>query len=582
MKKGILWLLVFALAASVMLPGCKRAETQTALPYDNQIHPEADQGYISELFYRNDLGTTAPDPCVIQITDPDSTEYGYYYLYGTTDPTIGFRAYRNRDLTGPWEDMTPSMNYLAYYAQPGDFGYGNGNYWAPEVIYDAENDLYYMFFTGSDGGSNRSIGLAVAEEPYGPFRPAGKDFSKPLLDNEKMLEVSGQDSDWFRCIDPHPYVAPDGSKYLYFVSEFSDGATTSSVACVKMKSWLEPDYESFARMTRSNYYTVDGNWTDPSGSAKPDYESGSIINEGPYVYDRRNDDGSYTYYLCFSVNGYADKSYSVIQAVADDPMGPYRKLTEEEGGILLSTDWQKFDHLSGTGHHSFVEVDDDLFIVYHEHVARETGGLGPRDVAVDRVKIVKNENGDEVLYCNGPTWSLQPRIEKYSGYKNLAEIADVSVSSGVNAEALTDGLLSIYTDNTFVKEFEANKTVTITLSFAEYQEISAIMIYNSKVFNNSFVDIKRIEFDFMEGENKGTDYIENLAFDWDFYKMASINEMRPGGSAVAVFNPLQCNEIRITVELPKTRPEGLEIMDDEGYFITQTKVAISEIVVLGT
>ena len=57
--------------------------------------------------------------------------------------------------------------------------------------------------------------------------------------------------------------------------------------------------------------------------------------------------------------------------------------------------------------------------------------------------------------------------------------------------------------------------------------------------------------------------------------------MRPGGSAVAVFHPLLCKEIRITVEVPKTRPDELAIMDELGYFIEQTAVGISEIVVLG-
>lgn len=107
------------------------------------------------------------------------------------------------------------------------------------------------------------------------------------------------------------------------------------------------------------------------------------------------------------------------------------------------------------------------------------------------------------------------------------------------------------------------------------------MVYNSKVFEKSFIDIAKIEFDCKDGNGSvGTAVIEKLAFDWDFYKMTTANLMRPGGSAVAVFNPLMCKEIRITVEIPE-RPEDLAIMDEEGYFIKQTAVAISEIVVLG-
>ena len=64
--------------------------------------------------------------------------------------------------------------------------------------------------------------------------------------------------------------------------------------------------------------------------------------------------------------------------------------------------------------------------------------------------------------------------------------------------------------------------------------------------------------------------------------METLKAMRPGGSAVAVFNPLLVKEIRITVALPKNRPDDIAIIDEEtGYIIDQKSVAISEIVVLG-
>ncbi len=576
-------------AGLMLMSGCNGA--QVKLPYDDQIHPDLDNAYISELFYRNDLGTLAPDPCVIQITDPESTEYGYYYLYATTDPTLGFRAYRNKDLTGPWEDVTPEKNYLAFMAEEGHFAYGKGDFWAPEVIYDEMSDQYYMFYSGQVGKDHRMIAVAVADEPYGPFSPVttdGLDASKPLFDNDdiyaraKALGVQVNPEGIFGCIDAHPYISPDGTKYLYIVHEGTAYKLSSEILVVEMETWTKPIMDTLTRLTKCGYYTVDDSFTDESGSMQPDYEEGNTVNEGPYIYETQQEDGSWRYYLTFSVNGYTDKSYSVIQAVGTSPMGPFRKLTEEEGGILLSTDWEKFDHVSGTGHHSFVQVDDELYMVYHEHVNRLMGGLGERDVAVDRVMITKNNNGDEVLYCNGPTWSLQPRIAKYSGYENLMENASVSVSSGENASALNDGLLSMYTNNTFVKEFETREKTTITIKFEDWREISAIMVYNSKTFAKSFVGVDRIEFDYRNeaGETK-TAYIEDLAFDWDFYKMESASEMRPGGSAVAVFNPLTCKEIRITIEIPEERPDNIAIMDEEGYYIKQTVVAISEIVVLG-
>lgn len=583
---GIAGLLLAGLFA---FGGC--GKSGTALPHDNQIHPEFDRAYASELFYRNDLGTAAPDPCVIQITDKDSTEYGYYYLYGTSDPNMGFRAFRNKDLTGKWEDVTPEKNDLAFLPEAGHFAYGKGNFWAPEVIYDDLDGKYYMFYSGAlVADKHRMLAVAVADEPYGPFVPAVSP-SQTLFDNDDMvarMETMGvavgtlDGKKIFNCIDASPYVSPQGDKYLYFVHEGTAYGRKSDIFAVQMENWTTPMMDTLTQLTKCGYYTVDEAFTDEDGSNVPNYEANNGVNEGPYMYQRQQADGSWKYYLTLSINGYMDKSYSVIQAIGDSPMGPFRKLTEKEGGLLISTDWERFDHVSGTGHHSFVTVDGEIYIVYHEHVARETGGLGERDVAVDRVVWTKNNDGVDVLYCNGPTWSLQPRIAKHSGFDNIAPAAKVKAKRGTNVEALTDGLLSIYSENTFVKEFETDKTTTITLTFDDYREVSAIMLYNSKTFEKSFVEIQEIAFDCKDANGKaGTATIEHLAFDWDFYKMSAVNQMRPGGSAVAVFHPLLCKEIRITVEVPKTRPEELAIMDEFGYFIEQTAVGISEIVVLG-
>ncbi len=588
---GILMASTLALFA-----GCAQG---TQLDYDDQIHPELGNAYVRELFYRNDLKISAPDPCVIRITDEQSSEYGYYYLYGTTDPDTGFRAYRSKDVTGDWEDVTSRNNFLAFRPEAGHYAYEHGNFWAPEVIWDEESGLYYLFYSGAaeeyGSGTNktghRMIGVAVAEEPYGPFRPAtthGLNAARPLFDNDTMVEwckqngeqvgryteVGGTTHELFNCIDPHPYVAPDGTKYLYFCHEHAFGNTSSDVWGVKMNDWTSPDLSTLTVLTRAGYDTA-------SRDNVPDYERGNLTNEAPWVWQRRTEDGGWRYYLMLSVNGYQDKSYSVVQAVGDSPLGPFRKLQASEGGILLGTDNQRFDHVSGTGHCSFIEAGNELFIVYHEHKARETGGSGERDVAVDRLVWTKNGAGLDVLYCNGPTWSLQPRAADASEYANIAPQAEVKASAGSYPEALTDGMFSVYSDISYVREYETERDATITLSFGDYREIAAVMIYNSKLFEHSFVEIPRIELDYSYEGKTGTAVIEHLAFDWNFYKMDAIAAMRPGGSAVAVFSPLMIKEIRIKVEVPDERPEDIALMDEEGYYIAQEKTAVAEIVVLG-
>ena len=58
------------------------------------------------------------------------------------------------------------------------------------------------------------------------------------------------------------------------------------------------------------------------------------------------------YYLTYSVNGFADSTYSVAQAIGDSPTGPFRKLKESENGLILNGDNGENKKVSGTGHHS--------------------------------------------------------------------------------------------------------------------------------------------------------------------------------------------------------------------------------------
>lgn len=224
-----------------------------------------------------------------------------------------------------------------------------------------------------------------------------------------------------------------------------------------------------------------------------------------------------------------------------------------------------------------------MFIIYHQQEDRLTGGTWLRTLAMDRVAFVDNGKGQEVMHANGPTWSLQPQAEVASEYKNIASEAKVSTTKGTNVEALTDGLLSIYKKKDFVKEFESSKTTTITLQFEDYREIKGLMIYNSKWFEKAFFSVDRIEFDFKNEEvpEGATAYINDLKFDWESYVNSNRIDMRPGGSAVAVFDPLMVKEIRITFKLPVERIDALQLLDDEGYIIDQETIGISEIAVLG-
>lgn len=538
----------------------------TKLEYSNEIPVggiEDNGAYNSDLFYRNDnVGIMVPDVHVIYISDENSTEYGSYYMYGTYG-VGGLQALKSTDLQN-WTDMTPVRGLALEPA-----GKAERSWWAPEVIYD--DGLYYMFYSAKENDSEmNSMYVAVAEEPYGPFEPldeANTSWFDPQKANDALYTVItgiGKVKTW-NCIDASPFIDTDGQKYVLFCRADDDGGN-DNIWGVRMIDWATPDYSTLIRLTKTGYKTA-------TGSQKMNYECSAYgyvnagRNEAPYMYIRENSDGTVKYYLTMSIYGLPD--YTVIQAVGDNPLGPFTKLEESEGGILIANDHLQWDHIQGPGHHCFLTIDDELFIYYHQQVTRniDDGNNWNRFTSWDRIKFVENGNGQEVMVCNGPTWSLQPKIEKYAEYINIADESNVMVNGGSDVAALTDGVLSMYQNVSFVKEYSNTQAAIIELTFDEYREITALQIFNSKTISNAFQSVKRIEITYQNDlyPDGAVAYIDNLQFDWESYTNKTTGEIRPGGSAVAVFEPLTVKSIRIVIEVPAE----------------QSCVNVSEIVVLG-
>ena len=95
------------------------------------------------------------------------------------------------------------------------------------------------------------------------------------------------------------------------------------------------------------------------------------------------------------------------------------------------------------------------------------------------------------------------------------------------------------------------------------------MIYNSYEYLYAFSMIDKIEFTLAEKKDgKSVAVIRNLAFNSDYYSKGDMF-MRPGGSCLAEFEPINVTKIKIYIsqKLDKTNEGGDEI-------------AISDIVVL--
>ncbi|MCR5889390.1 glycoside hydrolase family 43 protein [Hymenobacter sp. J193] len=207
--------------------------------------------------------------------------------------------------------------------------------WAPAVV--KKDSKYFLFFGANDvhEGEVGGIGVAVADRPEGPFRDY---LGKPLVGN---IHNGAQPIDQFVFQDQ------DGQYYLIY-----GGWSHCNIARLKpdFTGFLPfPDGRTFREITPQNYV------------------------EGPIMFRRQG-----KYYFMWSEGGWAGPDYSVAYAVADSPLGPFRR----EGKILQ----QDPAVATGAGHHSVVQVPgtDEWYIVYHRRPLGETD-MNHRVTCIDRM-----------------------------------------------------------------------------------------------------------------------------------------------------------------------------------------------------
>ncbi len=604
--KAIIVAMLCIVVGGGTLLGCDKSAGYDLKPTELTHYDYADgdgMQFNTELFYRNSLEIALGDPAVLYVEEGKEGG-GYFYITGTTSVNAGFNMWRTKDFT-TYEDLGNC------YVHPDDF-FGRDSFWAPQLMYDATADwqyylgeaagegegLYILTFSATYGDSSLNLGkrltVAFSKTPDGPYQhfvgtnQNGKymDASTPLFDNEELKDVDF--SEWENAnplygpiykqnraqIDAAPFIAPDGTKYLYFVKTRSPSSDRSNDCWgVKMLDWVTPVYETTRPLTSHSYTTTNRDDTY-------EYSPMGKIDEGPFMY---YDEETAKYYLTFSLGDTDDKFYPVAQAVGDSPLGPFTKVQPSEDGLLnkLENDWD----IHGSGHHCFFMVGDEMWIGYHSYEILGAYGIGSRYFSCDKVNWTTNANGLKVMHVNGPAKNMQPLPEAVSGYKNVALNATVkatNAASGSTAAQLNDGLLSNNEDD-IVQEYvvKGNET-TITLTFTDYVTARAIMVYNSRDFFSAFDEVEKIEFSYrkeINGKKKtGIAYINKLGFNLDTYQVPliylgvepdqeaagdydeSLNVLRPCSAAIAEFDELEVNKITIKIKKGANKT-GLAIPD---------------------
>lgn len=266
---------------------------------------------------------------------------GVYYLY-LTEKEKGYRVWTSTDMKA-WEDRGICLSPEDV---KGDFGF-----WAPEVTY--YKGKFYMAYT-----AEQHVGIAVSDSPLGPFRQETKQFC-----NEKHHEIDGS----FLIDD-------DGKVYLFFVRQ--EEVYGNSLWAAEMKEDMSGYQEETAKML---LYAKEGTWEKLDHSTL----------EGSFVLKHNG-----KYYMSYSANHTWETNYAIGYAVADTPMGEYRRY---EGNPILCGN----DKVNSPGHHCFTTSKDgkELFCVYHTHFSKEE--VEPRVMNIDRARFVEVPGEEDRLEIDG-------------------------------------------------------------------------------------------------------------------------------------------------------------------------------------
>ena len=476
--------------------------------------------YDNSAWYINNLDKVPlPDPHVF-------VEDGTYYIVGTSDRS-GCKVV---DCYYTTDFVTYNHSFGIY--NPSSFkGWENSNpeVYAPEMY--CFDGVYYLYYSAKNENGVRENSVVQADNPLGPY--------EPIVNNE----VNGLNAPLFKdntvVLDSTIFVDDDGSMYMYYSAV---GYGQQYIAGIKLTSPYQADYS-----TRKDLVIAGNVSTEDKRNllSWEKYRSYPIV-EAPYMIKSPNGE----YYLTYSANGCWEKYYNVCYAVSDDPLGNFVKPYEEDGlwtNLLLGysgtndsnstvfNQWSGF--ASGTGHHCFFNIGDQIMIGYHAHKNRKYnagGGFMERYFAMDPLYF----DSDGVPYCNGPSYSLQPLPEAISGYKNVASNATIKVQNVTNETALIDNyIVDCYNLESEENEVQLGEGLSyIELTFDKEYEIGGVAVYNSAYYEKTVMEMKYLNL--LNGNairypqfcyayyNEDTEFtFPNSAFTFEFSKQIKSNKL---------------------------------------------------------
>src|SRR3954447_7792477 len=388
----------------------------------------------------NDAALPAADPYVLH--DEAS---GFYYAYSTegADPGWYYAIYRSADLV-TWEKVSGgALRQHAAKQWGNDWFWAPEVYRNPRtglyfLFYAARSDANKLrWFGHADFEEPSKIGVAVSRSPEGPFRNiagAPIDWNPYDPDYHDVNLIMGPDQKrppatlaageqaplgtYIPTIDPNVFFAPDGKMYLYasrnayrnwnWDTDLGKYIEESDIIAVPLDSawWNDPKGRTMPGIAPS-YRGANDRPGGPVGPRRDKYVQilsydddkqsweNADVNDyaltGGEKKDRRWEEGSTTfahrnrgrttYYLTYSANNWETPAYGVGYAIADNPLGPWRKAPSNP---ILQQNAQI--GMFSTGHGD-VELSPDGREMFYVHHGRPSATDPQRRLYTDRMRF---------------------------------------------------------------------------------------------------------------------------------------------------------------------------------------------------
>ncbi|WP_461256364.1 family 43 glycosylhydrolase [Treponema sp. R80B11-R83G3] len=258
------------------------------------------------------------------------------------------------------QDMS-NFKYEGIILKSDDFPYGQPNSaWASQII-KGRDGMYYFYVTVKHTNGLQTVGVAVAENPTGPYFPV----RTPVVTRDMVNADTGYSTD--DNIDPTVFIDDDGTAYL------SWGQRQPRIAQLK---------SNMTEIERPIKMLFQDGWTQ----TKRDGDYVIRFEEGPYLYKK---DGHY-YMFYASMRRQPDNSSSIGEtlsyAMADDINGPWTDGVEiSDCAPGINGEGNSF-----TVHPAVFEFKGQSYMLYHNKAlilnvdgVEWRGDTGRRSLAID-------------------------------------------------------------------------------------------------------------------------------------------------------------------------------------------------------